>query len=96
MNTVYKYTLDPPEEPWYLVEVELPMGAQLLSVAFQGLDLCLWAAVDTDSPTERRRFRLAGTGHDLAPHWPILSFIGTAYHPDGYVFHVFEIHGEQP
>lgn len=90
MRSIWKFKVDP-EKP-----VEMPAGARLLSVAFQGDDLCVWAEVDPDAPKVQRRFTVVGTGHDL-PSAPG-EFVGTA-HTDGIagifgfgalVFHVYD------
>jgi hypothetical protein len=84
MRTIWKFTLLPDGGP-----VEMPIGATVLSTAFQGDDLRLWAIVNEDAEgREKRRFAVHGTGHTL-PDDPG-AFIGTALHPGGLVFHVFE------
>lgn len=88
METIYKYVL-PVDDT---AVIEIPLGSKILSVAFQGEDLCLWAIVTADSPSRppvRRTFHVRGTGHpaDGIRH---KSFLGTAFHPAGLVFHVFE------
>lgn len=86
MITVFKYLLNP-----YETEVQLPAGADVLSVAFQGDDLCMWAKVDTSSPLEGRHFKVFPTGVEIPTDMGIdYDFIGTAHTYDGSVFHVFE------
>lgn len=87
MITVYKYVID----PWNS-EIELPIGAEVLSVAFQGDVFCMWAKVDTDAETEVRSFKAFGTGHEMPRQMGIdYKFIGTGFMHNGLVFHVFEI-----
>lgn len=82
-GTIWKFTLQP-----YCI-LDMPKGAQVLSVREQGSEICLWAMVDPSAEKEPRRFLGFGTGHDL-PEGD-LSFVGTAHLASGaMVFHVFE------
>lgn len=84
MKTVYKYTIPFLDE----AVLELPIGAEVLSVGTQHEQLMLWARIDTESThtTVKRRFRVVGTGHPEA----VGRFIGTVLFRDGtLVFHVF-------
>lgn len=67
----------------------MPIGAQPVSVAFQGDSLSLWAKVD-DCATNAvsRRFHVLLTGQHFSSSE--LRFIGTAMLDEGYVVHVFE------
>lgn len=52
----------------------------------------LWALVDAGNPTERRSFRLFGTGNTIDP-WPeeCLEHVGTVQMAGGrLVWHLFE------
>jgi hypothetical protein len=83
-KTIWKFTLQPE------CKLEMPKGAQLLSVCEHGGDICLWALVDPVAEKETRRFLGVGTGHDV-PDVP-MNFIGTANLSGGsLVFHVFEL-----
>jgi hypothetical protein len=86
MITVYKYIIDP-----YSSEIELPIGAEILSVAFQRDTCCVWAKVDTEAETEKRNFEVFGTGHEIPRNMGIdYEFVGTAHMDNGLVFHAFE------
>lgn len=90
-KAVYKYELPVDDE----VSVLLPKGAEVLSVAFQRDTLCIWALVDTDTTIVGYRvFAIRGTGHPadgLGGHGALTTtFLGTAFHPLGLVFHVWE------
>jgi hypothetical protein len=86
MITVYKYQLGVSKE-----EVSMPVGAEVISAAFQSDTLCLWAKVDTEATTEFRRFKVFGTGHEIDPKFEgKLKFIDTAF-IGMFVFHVFEV-----
>lgn len=82
MKTVWKYHLLPN------CRLVMPTEAQILTIAAQGADICLWALVDPTRPSEWRNFRVYGTGHqvDDTPS----RFLGTAF-SDGMVFHAFEV-----
>ena len=43
--------------------IDLPKGAQILTVQVQRGEPCIWALVDPDAPKEKRHFVLLGTGH---------------------------------
>lgn len=62
MVTVFKYPLELTDEQ----HVDIPAGAELLTVQVQHDAPTLWARVDTTRPAEQRLIRLAGTGHPNA------------------------------
>lgn len=71
--------------------IELPKGAQILTVQAQNGDPKLWALVDENAASEVREFLTIGTGNS-APVTPRDTYIGTYQIHDGdLVFHVFEI-----
>jgi hypothetical protein len=84
MLTVYKYEVTPHGG------VELPIGAEILTVQAQGEKAYLWAKVDTtQTKTEIRRIRCYGTGHKMSNDFK--KYIGTFQLYDGtLVFHAFE------
>lgn len=89
MITVYKYKVPVPR--FSAVLIEMPRHAEALTVAAQGDEIMLWARVDTEEPTEPRRFCVAGTGHRLTPDGMSGRYVGTAHLVAlGLVFHVFE------
>lgn len=85
MVQVWKYILQPK------CEIEMPKGSEVLSVAAQGDEICLWAKVDpSEAQKEKRYFTGYGTGHSI-PDEANLSFVGTALlHGGSLVFHIFE------
>jgi hypothetical protein len=90
VKTVFRYPLRLTGEPW----LELPVGAQVLSVAaprFGAEDhLDLWAAVDTSQPVESRDFRIVGTGNPMPDDCG--RFLGTVPTQMGrFIWHVFEV-----
>ena len=86
MRTVYKYQITDAD-----LSIELPRGAQPLSVQFQGHgEMNLWAIVDPEQPTETRRFVVAGTGHELPEGG--LNHISTIQQLGGdLIWHIFEV-----
>lgn len=83
MKTIYKYQVKE--------DVDLPVGAEILSVNFQDGVPFIWALVDPDANTEIRHFASIGTG-GLIHRSRIKKFIGTAFEGNsGPAIHVFEI-----
>lgn len=71
--------------------VSLPAGAKVLSARWWKDSFCLWAMVDPKAPMEKRRIRIAGTGHELGDVTN-LRFVDTILLEDkGLVFHVHEV-----
>ena len=89
MNTIWKFVLT--ED----CTIALPRGAEMLTVAAQRGEICLWVKVDPDREREERRFMTFGTG------WPIpkmrMVYLGTSQIDGGaLIFHTFEILKEVP
>lgn len=71
-------------------EVTMPDGAELLSVANQNGNLCLWAIVDPSKERRRRYIEIIGTGNPMPTDMGVdRKFIGTAV-VNPFVWHVFE------
>lgn len=84
---IYRYELD------YVDQVlELPLGAEILSVAPGRGDgryyFDMWAKVPEVAPLVPCKIWVFGTGHPMPKDVP-LAFVGTVVMPDDYVFHVF-------
>ena len=89
MKTVYKY-----EIPIGIITTEMPIGASILDVQYQGLVdehgapmLSLWALVNTKAKHEIVKLRVYGTGHPIEKPG---EYVGTAQTPP-FVWHVFKI-----
>lgn len=86
--TIFRYTA----EITHPAKVEMPKGAQVISVAPtrtgpEGLDI--WAIVDPENDLETRQFWIVGTGHDMPETYG--RFLGTIQVYGGQlIFHVFE------
>lgn len=78
-TTTNKFTLD------------LPFGAEIIHVAAQNGQFCMWALVEEENSPEPRDFYIHGTGQELPDVHP-LKHLGSFFtDPQGtYVFHVFE------
>lgn len=86
MKTIWKFEFDIKDD----VQLQMPIGAKILSVQSQGSKSCLWALVDPDESTERRWFRIFGTGHDI--DLDDYNHVGTFLTSEGlFVWHMFEV-----
>ncbi|MCI0563622.1 MAG: hypothetical protein MN733_34550 [Nitrososphaera sp.] len=91
MKTIWKYTLEDTD----VQEIEVPMGAQFLTVQTQ-FDSpipierpCIWALVETDAPKVKREIRIYDTGVKIDVQG--LKYIGTCQLRNGrLVLHIFE------
>ena len=86
MKKIYKYEI----APGVFQALNLPAGAEVLSIQVQHGRPHIWAAIDTEKPLTTRTFCVYGTGVEI-PDFYMLSFIGTFQLADGdLVFHLFE------
>ena len=83
MLSVWKFKLEVTD----LQQVEMPQGAQLMTVQEQGGELCLWAAVDTEAPKESRTIEIIGTGNPF--HEASRRYVASVQQ-GVFVWHVFE------
>jgi len=85
MKTIWKYSVG--EQTKFTLN--LPRGAQVLSVQEQREEAQLWALVDPDEQRELRTFCIFGTGWDIDDAG--LAYLGTfQVHGGTFVFHLFE------
>lgn len=86
-KAVFKYTFRVET-----LELDLPKGAQVLSVHEQHGQACMWVLVDpTQTHMKRRTFKLVATGEPI-PDADNLKFIGTVMLMEGsIVLHAFEV-----
>lgn len=83
---VFKYPLTPRSHV-----VELPKGAEILSVANQAETIVLYALVDPEQPVEPRAIEIILTGEEIVTPQYLGRFIGTVMLGGGsFVVHVFE------
>lgn len=84
MSTIWKYALQPGR-----TELEMPGGAELLTVQMQGDTPTLWAQVWPGEPVVRRVLDVYGTGHKMPPDPG--KYVATFQMDDGtLVWHVFD------
>lgn len=86
-KVIWKFAIRPADR----LGVEMPRGAEILSVQVMGGDPYLWALVDPEGEKELREFRLLPTGALFDP--ANLRFCGTFQiaAAGSLVFHLFEI-----
>lgn len=88
MNIIYKYPLET-----FSNEIELPWGAEPLTVQMQDGVPVLWAKFDPErggSQKVKRTFILVATGYEF-PFEDGSYYIATIQMKNGLVWHVFEI-----
>lgn len=84
MMRIYKFTLKPGAHDY-----EMSDGAELLHVANQHENVCLWAMVDNTKPISKRRIGVVPTGIDFDAENS--KYVGTVSLQGGnLIFHVFE------
>lgn len=85
MRTIWKYDLDVINRQ----VLDMPSGAEILSVQCQGGAPKLWAEVETDRGTEKRIILTIGTGHLMSNDR--VRYLGTYQRDRGaFIGHVFE------
>jgi len=87
---VWKFPLRPAD----VNEIEMPKGAEVLTIDTQAGYPMMWAKVDPDAEKETRHFRVAGTGHELGVG--VGEYLGTFQvrgRARALIFHVFEMYG---
>ena len=82
-STIYKYTLALEDEQ----VIQMPAHAEILSVANQNGNLCLWAKVIPSNKLELYKIYIVGTGNP-ADHVENNYFIGTVI-MNPFVWHIF-------
>lgn len=84
MKTIWKFPLSIADEQY----VSMPLGSVVLAVQEQNGLPCAWAIVDdAEQATERVRFCIRGTGHELGD---VGDYVGTfQLHGGDLVFHAF-------
>ncbi len=88
MKTIWKYELTASDEN----DLQMPEGAEVLTVQVQGGLVCIWAIVDDTAPLTSRCFEIFGTGHRIEDGSGKRKYVGTFQLQGGsLVFHVFEL-----
>jgi hypothetical protein len=88
MKTIYKYSIGVTD----MQTVEMPEGAEILTVQVQHGTPCLWAIVDPQrSQTKKRSIKMFGTGQPVNYEFHGCKYIGTVQMNGGQlVWHYFE------
>ena len=87
MNIIWKFNFEITD----YIELEMPKGAEILSVQTQHETPCIWAGITAGNGTEIRKFRVFGTGQPITMNENGLKFIGTFQLMNGsFVGHLFE------
>ena len=89
IERIYKYEISLGKNG----KIEMPIGAEILHVGYQGSEPCLWARVAPDSQKESRQFTVYGTGMSLIEYDDdrVEMYLGTTQCDHGLVWHVFEV-----
>lgn len=90
---IFKYPITA-RDTRYLIdyfELELPFGANILTVQVQDDIPCIWCLVEPRNGPEKRKFRLVRTRY-LIKDPTHLIYIGTFQLNPDVVYHLFEIH----
>jgi len=85
MKTIWKYSIPITDH----FEIDMPKGATILYFGVQNDTPQIWVLIDSSATTEKRKFRLAGTGHPIEE--VELKYVGTVLMlADRLVWHLFE------
>ncbi len=83
-KTIWKFPLTPSTDDRGLCEIEMPSGAEVLTVSNQTGEPCLWALVQLDVdgdplPKQKHVFRVVGTGWKAPDGLTAERYIGTFF-----------------
>lgn len=88
MRVIYKY---PIRQPSTALEIEMPEGAEVLTVQTQRGVPCIWAIVDLEEPVEKREFAIFPTGLPLDIGREEWRYVGSfQMENETLIFHLFE------
>lgn len=84
---IWKYEISPGKH-----SIEMPIGAEILTIQTQKQVPCIWALVNPENKKELRHFEIYGTGHDIHLDMGIQrKYINTFQMWEGnLVLHLFE------
>lgn len=88
MKTIRKYKIENG-----LGSIEMPQGAEFLSLQVQNGSPHIWMLVDPHRETERRLFSVMGTGHSMSDeNYRVSTYLGGYQLAGGqFVGHLFEV-----
>jgi hypothetical protein len=87
MQTVHKYEI--PVTNYF--EIELPKGSLILRAGKQRYHNVFWALVDTEKPTEIRKFWRVGTGYSMKNFDDVNARFIDTWQDGDLVWHLFEV-----
>lgn len=84
---IWKFEIKPNQDI-----IEMPQGAEILTIQNQNGNACIWALVNPENDTEKRHFEVFGTGHNIYYDMGVeRKYINTFQLEGGQlVFHLFE------
>ena len=87
-ESIWKFPMASPEQRI----IEMPKGAEILTIQVQNKIPCIWALVNPENEKEKRFFEIFGTGHDMPVDMGIeRKYINTFQLNGGaLVLHLFE------
>ncbi len=86
MKTIWKFPIQIKD----IQILNLPLGAEILSIQVQDDQPCLWAEVDSSNDTEPRRFEIFGTGNPMQEDMGIgRKYLASIQMPP-FVWHLYE------
>lgn len=89
MAIIWKFPIDSGFKPDGSLILEMPQGAEILTVQVQGETPCVWAKVDPNLAKEARKFFIVGTGKTFPEG--AAEYIGTFQMNGGaLVWHLYE------
>ena len=87
MTKIFKYVIPIDDAE---VQIEIPLGGEILSCLTQDDEVCIWVKVDPNARLVTRSFKTIGTGHEFKDEY--LHYVGTVLIFNGtLVFHLFEL-----
>lgn len=91
MKAIWKFVVPVPDL-YEFVDIDMPVGARIVSAANQRERLMIYAVVTPSAVTEVRRILVALTGSPLEDHADRLPFIGTVLFDGGsFIVHLFDL-----
>lgn len=87
IKQIWKFEINPNK-----VIIEMPKGAEILTIQIQDENPCIWALVNPENEKDLRHFEIYGTGHDIKYGFDTSRvYINTfQMHNGSLVFHLFE------
>lgn len=97
MKRIYKYEIGCPAHE-VVKELDLPVGCKIFHADVQYELMYLWALIDTNMNTVKRKFIILGTGQDIpdydTKHYEHITTVQEHGYVANFVWHLFEVHDE--